>query len=228
MTMCDEDLIPLSPECVPSISCSSDDQLRNPFHGDANVSCIEGLTCHLPTSAPLLMSPSTTTGVPPRRPSLSTTANMEALEFILFMVAAMLAVFTILAEYHLRNDRVQVKGDIHVEHEAQEGEQNRPHYRYGHILSPCCVSRPMLTPPWTSTRKPVQASPNICATMVGRCLAQFSLSAIIKSPMEKCVNPPCAVIDDILKSCASLTTDTRSAILPRISSRLIKYLGVLL
>lgn len=35
---------------------------------------------------------------------------MEALEFILFMVAAMLAVFTILAEYHLRNDRVQVKG----------------------------------------------------------------------------------------------------------------------
>lgn len=35
---------------------------------------------------------------------------MEALEFILFMVAAMLAVFTILAEYDLRNDRVQVKG----------------------------------------------------------------------------------------------------------------------
>lgn len=34
---------------------------------------------------------------------------MESVEFILFMVAAMLAVFKILAEYHLRNDRVRGK-----------------------------------------------------------------------------------------------------------------------
>lgn len=109
------------------------------------------------------------------------------------------------------------RGDVHGEHE--EGGQNRPHYRYRNILSLCCVTRPMLTPPWTSTRKSVWPSPGICATMVGRCLAQLGLSPMIKPHMEKCVNPPCAVIDDIFQNCVRLTSRTRSAMLSSISSR---------